>query len=529
MTKKKSKVWLSLTIIWGLSAGFSSAQAADGTLKVVPHADLRVLDPIAAPNYITRNHGYLVFDTLFSVDSGHRPKPQMVDTTTVSDDLLTYTFTLRDGLTWHDETRVTAADCVASLRRWMKKSPPARELASRLKLLEASDDKTIKLVLTEPFALVLDTLAVPSPIPAFMMPERLAASDPNIPVPEAIGSGPFMFAKAEWQPGAKVVYVRNKKYRPRVEPADFLSGGKVAKVERVEWIILPDPNAAVTALKAGEVDYVEQPGFEALSELKSRNDIKLQKIDPIGELDFLRPNHLHPPFNTAAGRQALRYLVDQKNYMQAIVGDPEYYRTCYSYLTCGGPYEVDTGKVEPDIQKATALFKEAGYNGEKVVLLQTPTIPHFSLAAQITAQKLRKAGINLDVQVMEWNLLVQRRNSREAPEKGGWSLLHTGMGGVDAESPLSNILFRMDCNDPNPGTALGWPCDKDFEASRAEWMNAADEAGRKAAAQKMQARALEMVPHVLIGQFTKPVAYRRSVTGVLDSGIPVFWNIEKKQ
>src|SRR6185312_15168262 len=179
---------------------------------------------------------YMVWDTLFAMDEKLQVQPQMVDRWELSLDRLTYTFTLRDGLKWHDGQSVTSADCIASLKRWGAKDFMGQKLLSFVDRMEALNDKTFRLILKEPYGLVLDSLAKPGSSVPFMMPKRIAETDPGTQIKEIVGSGPFIFKKDEWKPGEKIVYVRNPDYVPRAEPPSGLAGGKIAKVDRVEWL-----------------------------------------------------------------------------------------------------------------------------------------------------------------------------------------------------------------------------------------------------------------------------------------------------
>jgi len=259
-------------------------------LKFIPQADLRSIDPIWTTAYITRNHGYMVYDTLFAMDKDLVPQPQMVDKYEVSADKLKYTFTLRDGLKWHDGAPVKAADCIASLKRWEKRDPQGQKLEGFTASMDAVNDKTFTITLKEPFALVLDSLAKLSSNTPFMMPERIANTDAFQQITDAIGSGPFKFVKDEWVPGNKAVYVKNTDYVPRKEAPSFAAGGKVVKVDRVEWLYVPDASTASAALAAGEVDFYEQPPVDLLPVLEKNKDIVVANIDPQGSQGVLRFN-----------------------------------------------------------------------------------------------------------------------------------------------------------------------------------------------------------------------------------------------
>src|SRR3954465_3845108 len=327
-----------------LSAMLAMPASAAGlkTITAVMHSDLRVTDPIITTAYITRDHGYMVYDTLLATDSSFKIQPQMADWK-VSDDKLTYTFTLRDGLKWHDGAPVTAEDCVASLQRWGKRDGMGQKLMDFTASIEATDPKTITLKLKEPYGLVLESLGKPSSLVPFMMPKRLAETPADKQVPEQIGSGPFKFVQAEFQPGVKAVYEKNKDYVPRKEPPSWASGGKVVKVDRVEWITMPDAQTAVNALQSGDIDFMENPSFDLLPLLAKDKDMKVQILNQLGFQTLGRMNFLHPPFDNVKVRRAAFLAMKQKDVLDALVGNPEYYKVCGAVFVCGTPLETDVG------------------------------------------------------------------------------------------------------------------------------------------------------------------------------------------
>src|SRR5712672_718261 len=262
---------VALAVLALVAALSSQAIAAGKTITAVMHSDLRIIDPGFTTAYITRDHGYMVYDTLLATDSNFKIQPQMADWK-VSDDKLTYTFTLRDGLKWHDGAPVTAEDCVASLKRWGRNDSMGQKLMDFTAHLEATDAKTITLKLKEPYGLVLESIGKPSSLVPFMMPKRLAETPAGTPIPEQIGSGPFKFVAAEFQPGVKAVYEKNRDYVPRQEAPSWTSGAKVVKVDRVEWITMPDAQTAVNALLSGDIDFMEAPPFELLPNLEGNSD-----------------------------------------------------------------------------------------------------------------------------------------------------------------------------------------------------------------------------------------------------------------
>ena len=249
--------------IAALTGGMTAAEAQK-TLRVVMHSDLKIVDPIWTTAYIVRNHGYMIYDTLFAQDANGEIKPQMADTYAVSDDKLTHTITLRDGLLWHDGAPVTAEDCAASIKRWGARDSVGQKLMSFVETISASDAKTIVIKLKSPTGLVLIGLGKPSSNVPFMMPKRVADTDPNTQISDFTGSGPFVFNKDMWKPGDKTTYVKFDKYKPRSEPASGLAGGKVVKVDRVEWRAMSDQQQIANALLSGEIDFVEQPKHDLI-------------------------------------------------------------------------------------------------------------------------------------------------------------------------------------------------------------------------------------------------------------------------
>ncbi|WP_445659012.1 ABC transporter substrate-binding protein [Achromobacter sp. NCFB-sbj8-Ac1-l] len=514
-----------LLALGAATAPQAQAQPKPSTLRMVPHADLKTLDPLFNTAYITRNHGYMVFDTLFAQDSQGQPKPQMVQSWTTSPDGKRWTFTLRPGLKFNDGTPVTAEDCVASLQRWAKKDTLGQAMMAAGAELAATSADTFTLTLTQPFGLVLDALAKPSGMPPFILPKRLALTDPNTQVTEMVGSGPFLFKRDEWVPGNKVVYVKNPAYVPRAEPADGLAGGKVAKVDRVEWVYIPDGNTATAALMNGEVDMIEQTTPDFLPVLESNPDITLSTS--VASQGMVIVNSLHPPFDKPQARQALYYLVNQKEMVSAI-GYPEKYRVdyCPTLYICGSPLATDAGAApyaKPDLARARQLLQEAGYQGEKVVLLY-PTDHISAPAVMVMAQNMKKAGINVDLQSMDWASLAARRLKKDPPAQGGWNVFLTWGGYFDASTPVTNPWLSAACGNSLPG----WPCDKELDTLRTQWIQETDAAKRKEIAAQLQARAYQTVPYVMWGEF-KPVSAVRGLkhTELMKTGIPVMWNVEK--
>jgi peptide/nickel transport system substrate-binding protein len=517
-------------IVLALTLAPLAAWAADSgkTLRFIPEADLRSLDPIWTTAYITRNHGYMVYDTLFALDENFKPQPQMVDTWKVSDDKLTYSFTLRDGLKFHDGQPVRSADCIASLERWMKRDVLGQALAESVGEMKAEDDRKFAIILKKPFPLLLEAIGKLSSNVPFIMPERVAKTDANQQITDATGSGPFRFVKQEWVPGNKAVYVKNPDYVPRKEPPSWAAGGKIAKVDRVEWLYIPDPATAANALGTGEVDWWQQLPSDLVPLLQANKDLVVKNVDPLGSIGVLRFNHLQPPFNNQKLRQALLYAVDQADTMTAVAGDPKNWRSCYSYYPCGTPMAGEAGaeplKGKRDLAKATQLINESGYKGEKVVVMYATDQPIVNAQGLVIGELLRQLGINVDLQAMDWGTLITRRASKEPVEKGGWSLFFTWFVAPDMLNPALNAALRGN----GEKAWFGWPTDAKIEALRQQWFDAPDVEAQKKVAAALQAEAFDSVPYIPTGQFVIPTAFRKELKGVIVTPVTFLWNVEKE-
>jgi peptide/nickel transport system substrate-binding protein len=510
-----------------LAAPALAQPAGANVFKVIPQANLTSLDPIWTTATISRHHGYLVYDQITAVDSTYTPRPQMAEGWTVEDDGRTYTFTLRDGLRFHDGEAVLAKDCVASINRWGRRDQFGQELMAVTDELSALDDRRFRFRLKRAFPLLPTALGKENASPCFVMPERIAATDPFTQIREAIGSGPYRFIPGEWVPGAKVAYQRNAAYVPRNEPPNWISGGRHARVERIEWTIIPDPATANAAMQQGEADFWELPLHDLLPTLRRNRNLVVHVRDQIGTYAMLRFNHLHPPFNNVAMRRAVAMAVNQEDYMRAVVGDdPAGWKQCLSYWTCGTANESLAGTEHmrnPSIERGKAALAAAGYNGERVVLIAPSDFPTIFAVSQVTNDLLRRLGMNVDFVSTDWGTLVQRRASREPLERGGWSIFHTTWSGADHLNPAGHQPIRG--NGTNGW--FGWPTDEQTETFRAAWFAAGDAAAQKAATEGMQARAAATVPYVPLGAFLHPNVWRRTISGVIDGPMLVFYNIAK--
>ena len=514
-----------------LGAALAMPLPADArTITAVMHSDLRIIDPGFTTAYITRDHGYMVFDTLLATDANFKIQPQMADWK-VSDDKLIYTFTLRDGLKWHDGTPVTAEDCVASLKRWGRNDGMGQKLMDFTASIEASDAKTITLKLKEPYGLVLESIGKPSSYVPFMMPKRLAETPPGQQIKEQIGSGPFKFVPAEFQPGVKAVYEKNRDYVPRKEPPSWTSGGKVVKVDRVEWITMPDAQTAVNALQSGDIDFMEIPPFDLLPTLSANKDLKVETLNKFGYQTVGRMNFLYPPFDNIKVRRAALMAMNQKDVLDALVGDPNYYQICGAIFVCGTPLATDVGSDSlvkgNGMAEAKKLLAESGYDGTPVVIMAPTDVVTLKAQPIVAAQSLRDAGFKVDVQAADWQTVVARRASQKPPKEGGWNMFFTNFVSADLVNPIANFPTS---GKGKSGGWFGWPDDPKMEALRDAFSRALSPEEQKKIAAEIQKEVYDQVIYIPLGQYRVANAWRKSLSGVLDGpATPIFWNIDKSE
>jgi peptide/nickel transport system substrate-binding protein len=443
----------------------------------------------------------------------------------VSIDGKSWTFKLRAGLAFHDGQPVTAEDVLASLARWAKRDPMGQRMYAVLDKAEAVSAGSFRLVFTEPYGVVLESLGKPSSLVPFIMPKRIADTPADKQIAEHIGSGPYVFKADEFRPGERAVYLKNDKYVPRTEAPSGTTGGKTVKVDRVEWVVLKDAQTQVNAQVNGEVDMLESVPFEHYNALKANN--RITTAAAAGGQYLLRFNHLVPPFNDVRVRQAAMLSMNQDALLRTQVGIPELYKTCMSVYPCGSPL-ASTKSLgftdKPQFAKARELLKAAGYKGQPVVLLHATDNSLLAKLPPVVAQLLRQGGFTVDMKSMDWGSVVARRAKKEPASQGGWDAFVTYWGTEDALNPINYAPLSAN------GEAgwFGWASDERLEQLRSAYARATTEAQRKQLADDIQVRAYEIGAFAPMGELLRPVAFRKGVvSGVLVGATNVYWNISK--
>jgi peptide/nickel transport system substrate-binding protein len=497
-------------------------------LRFVPQANLSSLDAVAGTQYVVRNASLLIWDTLYGIDSNVVPHPQMAEGHEVTPDFKVWTFKLRPGLKFHDGEPVLSKDVVASLTRWMARDTMGQRIKNTLVEMKGLDDRTVRITLNKPFPKMLFALGKANAPVAEIMPERIAKTDPFQLITEYVGSGPMMFAKDEWVPGSKAVFKKFEGYAPRTEKAEWLSGGKRMNFDRIEWIIMPDDATKAAALQNGEIDWWENPIPDLVPLLKKNHDINVDIADPLGNIGSLRMNHLWPPFNDERARRAVMMALSQEDYMRAVVGDDEtLWKASASYFTPGTPIYSDAGgeilKGPRKYDEAKKLLAEAGYKGETIILCVPTDIAITKAEGDVTADMLKKIGMNVDYQALDWGTVGARRAKKDEPGKGGWHIFHTWHAGADCINPAP--YTALDCGGEKAW--FGWPNSPKIEALIGDWYDAPDLTAEKKAIADINKAGMEFVIYGPTGFFLGYQAWRKSVSGVVKAPFPVFWDVTK--
>ncbi|MDO9711382.1 ABC transporter substrate-binding protein [Paracraurococcus lichenis] len=510
-----------------LAAPAFAQPAAARVLRYVPQTDLTVLDPVFTTAYITRHHALMIYDQLYGLDAQLRPQPQMVEGHETEGDGLTWRFRLREGLKFHDGEPVRGRDCIASIRRWAQRDGLGQVLLARVAEMTAPDDRSFTIRLNQRFGPMLETLAKIGPSALFVMPERIAATDANTQIKEVIGSGPFRFVAAERVVGARVVYERNADYVPREGTPSWAAGPKRVFFDRVEWTVMPDPGTAAAALQNGEVDWWENPPNDLAPMLKRSRDVVLKRGSPLGTIGTGIFNTLHPPFDKPAVRRAILRAMSQQDFMTAAAGaDPSLWNARAGVFTPGTPLATEAG-IEAiagprDLERSKRELREAGYQGEAVVLLAPSDQQALMAIAEVQNDLFRRLGMNVDYRVSDWGTLVQRRASKESPEKGGWSMFHTTWNGLDGINP--GVMTYLRANGERAW--FGWPSVPRLDELRTAWFDAADFAAQQAIAAQIQQVVFEEAPYLPTGQYFANTAYRRTITEPV-SEVFAFWGVRR--
>jgi peptide/nickel transport system substrate-binding protein len=503
--------------------GIAWAESAK-VLKFRPVGDLAVLDPVWTGARPTRNHGYMVFDTLYGMDEGLAAQPQMAAGHVIEDDGKRWTITLRDGLKFHDGEPVLARDVVPSIARFCARDTFGQALIAATDEITAPDDRRVVFRLKRPFPHLAQALAGGTFLTPCVMPARLAETDPFKQVTEMVGSGPFRFVASERLAGHGVVYERFAGYVPRpTGKASFLAGPKIVHFDRVEWAILPDPATTAASLQSGEIDWWEVVSADFVPVLRQDANLRISTSKLLTAIGIMRFNQLHPPFDNPAVRRVMLNVVDQAAAMQAVAGtDPTDWADRIGLfgptmpLANDAGIEVMTSPRDPD--KAKRDLFAAGYRGEPILFLDPSDVEELHALNLVGADALRQAGFNVDIVAMDYGSVVRRRLNKGSPAQGGWNVTCTLMNSAYAFTPPGVLPLRGNGKDG----PWGWSVSPRIEELLQAWYDAPDLAREKAVCRDLQMALWNDVPYIPMGQYSEHTAYRRTITD-MPIGFPLFY------
>ncbi|MGG5822150.1 ABC transporter substrate-binding protein [Falsiroseomonas sp. HW251] len=485
------------------------------TLRYMPQADVTSIDPMSTTSYGVRNHGHMCWDTLYGPDETFVIRPQLAAGHAVEDDGLRWVFTLRDGIRFHDNEPIRAADCVASIQRWWARDTMGQTLRDRTDEIRALDDRRFEIRLKQKFGPMLEALGKPSSYPCFIFPERFATVDPARPFTEVVGSGPYRWVAAERLSGARAVYRKFEGYVPNPNPPSLLGGAKLAHFERMEWNWIPDAGTVAAALQAGEIDMYEQIAPDLRSVLQRHRDIVVDRIDAGGTVAHLRFNQLHAPFDNPAVRRALLHSISQADFMTAIMGtDRRQWADQIGAFPTSSVLANDEGigvlTAPRSTDRARAALREAGYANTPVTVLHPTDVTNNNTLTTLLTDTMKRSGLNAESATSDWATVLQRRANQNPPAQGGWNAVIVLFGGVDLANPGVHPLLRAN----GRAAWFGWPTSPQLEALREEWLAAPDLDAQKPIARRIQAALWQDTPYIPLGQYYTDAAYRRGLVGI---------------
>ena len=480
-----------------------------GTLRVVAQGSFSSLDPLPLPAVISVHTSVHVYEHLFAWDFNLNPQPQLVDTWGISGDNMTYTFTLRDGITFHNGDPVTSDDVIASINRWLP-APSVKNTAGFISEAVKVDDLTFVINLNEPFGGLVIGLGTSPHLSPQIWPEDIANSAPfSEPITEWIGTGPYEFET--WEPGNKLSIVRYDGFISRPEPENFLAGGKRAYLDRIEWVEIPNDETKYAGLETGQWDIVDGISLDFASRIRDNNDIGLVVTKPGNQSEVWAKGSFAPTDNKLV-RQAILAAVDAES-MMASLGDPELWILCSSVFFCGTPWESTVSEElynQNNPERAAELLDQAGYAGETIVILNSSDHPQLNPLGIVLKPSLEAAGMTVEMPGMDLATVISRLGAND------WNL-------------FTNFCPASTCAQPDISpvnnlseTLWGWPGYPDLVA---EFIRAPNLDAKKAVVDRMQAAAYEDAYNIVLGQFFPMLPHQIRVANLKPTAFPTYYNV----
>lgn len=485
--------------------------ARGGRLRVAQIGDPPTLDIMATTADVTTNDAQGIFESLFALDASGSPQPLLATGAQWSGDNLTLSLPLRTNVLFHNGAPMTSADVVASLQRWLRLAPLGQSSASAIKGITAEGPHMVVIQLNRPFGLLPTYIAAPNAMPA-VMPRAIIEKYGDKPVQDYIGTGPYMFK--EWKHDAYIRLVRFDKYVSANQPAGGYGGQRVAFVDEIDIFAVPDANTRLAGMQSGQYDIGFSIPADQYAQVKATPTLSTAILKPDSWFIFSL-NKKARMFANLKLRQAFRKAIDSKPIMEAAFGPQEFWSIASPTIGYLAYQDDKTGADvfnHQDIPGAKALLQEAGYNGQPLVWLTTKNYDWMYKGSLVAKSQLEAAGFKVDLQVLDWATVVQRRAQPEIYE-----VFQTGMGGAPAIPPAMDAFVSEKWpgfwSDPRKDDAM-----KKFESSvRLE--------DRKAAWSEVQRLFYEDVVAVKVGDFYEYFVLQKKVQGFRPLDYPPYWNV----
>lgn len=402
---------------------------AKGEVRVALYGQPPTLDMQLDTSVQTRDLGRLMFETLVAPDENFEATPMLAESVDVSDDGKTYTFNLREGVTFHNGEEMVAEDVVASMERWVEKSGLTGNIFDDAKWID-EDEYTVILELQKPSSLTLDTMASPKQAAA-IMPKEVIDSSSAEGVEEYIGTGPFVFV--EWKQDQYIHFAKYDDYEGVDEEPSGLAGKKEVMIDDLFFDIVTDSSTRLAGLKTGEYDIAYQIANDDYDQIESDPDLEPHPASH-GELIFVynKEEGIASDFDI---RKAANTALDMDEIMLGAVISEDLYWLDPGYMTrdlqnwkseAGGEF-YNIG----DVEEANKLLEAANYNDEPFRILTTRDDDVIYNASVVIQEQMTQAGFNVDLDVYDWPTMMDKRN-----EAGEWDALITGSSTVSTPPQL---------------------------------------------------------------------------------------------
>ncbi|HEY7202977.1 MAG TPA: ABC transporter substrate-binding protein [Methylomirabilota bacterium] len=513
MMTRRVLVLLSLTLVAAVSlTPFAVAQEtprAGGVLKAAMIGEPPTLDLHWTTAVITQEITFHIYEGLFTYDASFVPTPMLAESYVMAPDGRRYTITLRRGVRFHTGKEMTSADVVASLTRWGKVATNGKAVWRAVEAVEAKDPYTVVIHLKEPSGSLLYALASPNN-GASIHPKEVIAAAGDGQIKEFIGTGPYRFV--EHRPDRHIKVARFKEYAARAEAPNGYGGRRTAYLDEILFIPVPDVAVRLAGVETAEYHWASSINQDKYEGIKSRGDIVAAPVKPYGWITAV-PNHKQGVMANKKVRQAFQAVLDMEPIMAAGIGNKEFYRMSGAlFFPEQTAFHSTTGVTGYNLKskdRARALLKETGYTGQPVRWVTTKEYEWMYNTAVVAKQQMEEVGFVVDLQVVDWATLVQRRNKPEL-----FDLFSTGF----TFNPDPALASALQCNWP------GWWCHEEKDRLMAEMARETDPKKRRALIERVQAVFYEDVGRIKFGDYYPLQAMRKDLRGFRPGPFLYFWN-----